>query len=94
MRMPVRIVYVIDEPALKGFAFGTLRGHPVSGEVAFLVERSADGSIVLKLRTFSGPGRGAWALVYPLVLLLRRGIRNTYFAALAGPMTESADTGL
>ena len=37
-RIPARVVYVVDEPARRGFAYGTLHGHPESGEEAFLVE--------------------------------------------------------
>lgn len=58
MAMPVRVVYVIDEPRRKGFAFGTLSGHPVSGEVAFIVEHHADDSVHFTLRSFNGPGKG------------------------------------
>ncbi|MGH3331375.1 MAG: DUF1990 family protein, partial [Nocardioidaceae bacterium] len=34
---PVRVVYVVDETHRKGFAYGTLPGHPESGEEAFVV---------------------------------------------------------
>jgi uncharacterized protein (UPF0548 family) len=44
LKMPDRVVYTIDEPARKGFAFGTLEGHPVSGEAAFIVQRDPDDS--------------------------------------------------
>ncbi len=90
MRMPIRVVYVLDEPDRKGFAFGTLAGHPVSGEVAFIVERAADDSVSFVLRSISGPGRGLWRLAYPIVLLMRRGFRDSYQQALAGPSTERA----
>lgn len=86
MKMPVRVVYVLDEPNRKGFAFGTLAGHPVSGEAAFIVERSADDSVRFVLRSFSGPGQGMWRLAYPIVLLLRRRFRESYLEALAGPL--------
>jgi uncharacterized protein (UPF0548 family) len=86
MAMPVRVVDVIDEVDRKGFAVGTLAGHPVSGEVAFLVERHEDGSVWFVLRSVSGPGRGLWALAYPLVLLLRGGLRTSYEEALTGPL--------
>ncbi len=84
MSMPVRVIYVLDEPRRKGFAFGTLAGHPVSGEVAFLVEHKSDDSVHFTLRSFSGPGKGLWAFAYPVVLLLRGGLKNTYFEALTG----------
>ncbi len=88
LKMPIRVVYTIDEPARKGFAFGTLKGHPVSGEAAFTVERNLENdSVWFTLRSLSGPGKGIWFLTYPLVLLLRPGIRNSYINALAGPIS-------
>src|SRR5512139_3551990 len=38
VKAPVRVVYIVDEPHRKGFAYGTLPGHPESGEEAFVVE--------------------------------------------------------
>jgi len=35
---PSRVVYVLDEPNRRGFAYGTLPGHPLSGEELFAVE--------------------------------------------------------
>src|SRR5215469_14773479 len=32
---PCRVVYVIDQPGRRGFAYGTLAGHQESGEEAF-----------------------------------------------------------
>jgi uncharacterized protein (UPF0548 family) len=32
IRVPCRVVYVLDEPERRGFAYGTLPGHPESGE--------------------------------------------------------------
>ncbi|GGQ19408.1 DUF1990 family protein [Streptomyces mutabilis] len=86
MKMPIRVVYVLDEPNRKGFAFGTLAGHPVGGEAAFIVERSADDSVWFILRSLSGPGKGLWRLAYPIVLLLRGRFRESYLKALAGPL--------
>ncbi len=37
LRAPCRVVYVIDEPDRRGFAYGTLPGHPESGEELFAV---------------------------------------------------------
>ena len=87
LKMPVRVVYTIDEPARKGFAFGTLKGHPVSGEAAFIVQRNPDDSVWFTLRSLSGPGKGLWLFAHPMVLLLRTGIRNSYINALAGPIS-------
>ncbi len=42
MRVPCRVVYVVDEPDRRGFAYGTLPGHPETGEELFCV-RPDDG---------------------------------------------------
>ena len=39
---PVRVVAVIDEPTVHGFAYGTLPGHPESGEERFLIHHDTD----------------------------------------------------
>jgi uncharacterized protein (UPF0548 family) len=40
---PCRIVWVLDEPDRFGFAYGTLEGHPESGEESFVVTTTASG---------------------------------------------------
>jgi uncharacterized protein (UPF0548 family) len=40
-----RIVQTVDEADRFGFAYGTLSNHPEQGEEAFLVTRTADGSV-------------------------------------------------
>lgn len=52
---PVRVVQVIDEPRRKGFAYGTLPGHPESGEEAFIVELHPDGNVTFTITAFSRP---------------------------------------
>jgi uncharacterized protein (UPF0548 family) len=37
LQAPCRVVYVIDEPDIRGFAYGTPPGHPESGEERFAV---------------------------------------------------------
>lgn len=50
---PIRVVAVVDQPARCGFSYGTLQGHPVSGEEAFIVHRTANGDIWLTLRSLT-----------------------------------------
>lgn len=52
---PVRVVAVVDTPDTRGFAYGTLRGHPVSGEEAFIVRKAPDGRVTLTLRSLTAP---------------------------------------
>ena len=52
-----RVVRVVEEAddgvRRQGFAYGTLPGHPESGEEAFVVEQDAAGDVVLRLAVFS-----------------------------------------
>jgi uncharacterized protein (UPF0548 family) len=63
---PCRIVYVIDEPARYGFAYGTLPAHAESGEERFQVEIDpADGSVWYDILAFSRPRLWLARLAYP-----------------------------
>lgn len=54
-RIPCRVVHVIEQPDRAGFAYGTLPGHPVSGEELFLVEHQTDGTLTFTITAFSRP---------------------------------------
>lgn len=82
---PVRIVAVIDEADRCGFSYGTLDGHPVSGEEAFIAERRDDASVWLTLRSVTRPGRGKWRLMFPAVLVAQQVYRYRYLRALVPP---------
>jgi uncharacterized protein (UPF0548 family) len=85
-QIPTRVVYVIDEPDRKGFAYGTLPGHPERGEESFVVERRADESVWLTIRSFSRPSnRWFWA-VYPGLRLMQAIFTERYKRALTGPI--------
>lgn len=79
---PVRVVAVVDRPDRRGFAYGTRHGHPVSGEEAFIVHRSPDGTVWLTIRSMTRPGRGLWWLAFPAVLVAQRWYRRRYQRAL------------
>lgn len=85
-RFPARVVYVVDEPARRGFAYGTLPGHAERGEEAFLVERGDDGSVSLVIRAFSRPASFGWWLVAPALRIVQAVFTARYLRALAGPM--------
>lgn len=85
-RAPCRVIWIIDEPKRKGFAYGTLPGHPESGEECFIVEQTDEGSVWLTVRAFSRPATWwAWA-GYPVTRLVQYLVNRRYFQALAGPM--------
>jgi uncharacterized protein (UPF0548 family) len=86
LRIPVRIVYVIDDPTRRGFAYGTLPGHPESGEEAFIVEQRDDESVWLTIRAFSRPAHPALWAVYPVLWLVQAIITSRYEHALTRPL--------
>jgi uncharacterized protein (UPF0548 family) len=54
VQAPCRVVYVVDEPDRRGFAYGTLTGHPESGEELFAVRIDPDsGRVYSEVVAFS-----------------------------------------
>lgn len=83
VREPVEIVAVVETPTRIGFAYGTLQGHPVSGEEAFIVHRTPDGAVFLTLRSLTGPSTSQpWWLLFPVLLGVQRIYRRRYLRAL------------
>jgi uncharacterized protein (UPF0548 family) len=82
VREPARVVALVDEPDRCGFAYGTLEGHPVSGEEAFIVSRTTDGDVLLTLRSLTRSSPGRWRLLFPLILIAQRWYRSRYLRAL------------
>jgi uncharacterized protein (UPF0548 family) len=84
LRAPVRVVYVVDEPRVRGFAYGTLPGHPESGEESFLVELGADGEVVCRVTAFSKPVTWLARLGGPMATLTQAWVTGRYLRSLAG----------
>jgi uncharacterized protein (UPF0548 family) len=89
IREPVRVIYLVDEPRRKGFAYGTLAGHPLRGEELFVVERHDDDSVWLAVRYFARPANRWWWAVYPLVRLGQAIMLRRYLRALAVPLATA-----
>ncbi len=79
---PVRIAAVIDEPRRQGFAYGTLAGHPESGEELFLLTEADDGSVTLTIRAFSRPATLLSRAGGPVARWTQRRITRRYERAL------------
>ena len=82
LTIPCRVVYVVDEPDRKGFAYGTLPGHPETGEEAFVLQRRADGQIDFTVSAFSRPATLLTKLGGPFGRLMQRLMTNRYLSAL------------
>ncbi|MEW2400096.1 DUF1990 domain-containing protein [Streptomyces sp. NPDC046862] len=57
IKAPCRVVWTLDEPRHKGWAYGTLPGHPECGEEAFVLYRTGDGTVWLAVTAFSRPAK-------------------------------------
>jgi uncharacterized protein (UPF0548 family) len=51
--IPCRVIWAQTSGQVQGFGYGTLPGHPESGEEAFLVELTDDGEVLFRTRVFS-----------------------------------------
>ena len=80
---PVQVITVVDEPDRRGFAYGTLTGHPVSGEEAFLVDRGPDGWVWLTVRSLTQRSIGIWRATYPLLPVAQYLYSRRYLRSLA-----------
>jgi uncharacterized protein (UPF0548 family) len=88
---PCRVVAVLDEPDRRGFAYGTLPGHPESGEESFIVSRPVDRAVepededvpvTFTVRAFSRPARPLARLGGPVTRLVQRLVTERYLDAL------------
>ncbi|MDT0342379.1 DUF1990 family protein [Streptomyces litchfieldiae] len=82
LRAPCRVVWVVREEERVGFAYGTLPGHPASGEEAFLVERLPDDSVWLTVTAFSRGAAWYTRAAGPLGRLAQRAVGHRYGTAL------------
>lgn len=87
VRESVRVVYLVNEPTRRGFAYGTLAGHPLRGEDCFVVDRMPDGTVWLTVRSFSRPATPLWMFLAPLVRLAQLIAVRRYFGALSARMS-------
>jgi uncharacterized protein (UPF0548 family) len=82
LQAPCRVVYVVDEPRRHGFAYGTLTGHPESGEEAFMIEHHDDDTVSFKVTAFSRPATRLAKIAGPLGAGVQRRITARYLRSL------------
>jgi uncharacterized protein (UPF0548 family) len=80
---PCRVIYVIDEPGRRGFAYGTLAGHQESGEESFIISRDRDGAVRLAVTAFSRPATWLARAAGPLGRAAQDQVTRRYLRALA-----------
>ncbi|WP_067568096.1 DUF1990 family protein [Nocardia acidivorans] len=80
---PCRVVYVVEESDRRGFAYGTLPGHPEIGEELFAVEYDAgDDSVYGVVAAFSRAGAWYTRIGGPVVRMVQRWVARRYIGVL------------
>ena len=80
---PCRVVYVLDEEDRRGFAYGTLPGHPESGEELFAVEYDrATAAVYGVVTAFSRPAAWYTRLGGPVARAAQRLAAEAYLVTL------------
>ncbi|AEV75971.1 hypothetical protein MycrhN_5498 [Mycolicibacterium rhodesiae NBB3] len=83
VQAPCRVVYVVEEPDRGGFAYGTLPGHPESGEELFLVRYDpATEDVFAEVTAFSRHATWWSRLASPFTSLVQRVVTTRYLKAL------------
>jgi len=87
IRIPCRVAYVVAERDRVGFAYGTLPGHPESGEESFVLTRLRDGRITFTITAFSRPATRLARLGGPVTRVVQDRVTDRYLrAAEADPL--------
>lgn len=83
LKAPCRVVYVVDEPHVRGFAYGTLPGHPESGEERFVVRHDpATAAVYAEVCAFSRPATWWSKAGGPITSLAQRVMNKRYVRAV------------
>jgi uncharacterized protein (UPF0548 family) len=90
---PCRVAGIVREPGRVGFAYGTLPGHPVTGEEAFFVERLPGGAVRLAVVSFSRAAAWYARAAGPLTRAGQRAVARRYGRALRRLVREAGRAG-
>ncbi|GAA2532524.1 DUF1990 domain-containing protein [Pilimelia columellifera] len=82
LAIPCRVVYTEEESDRRGFAYGTLPGHPECGEEAFLVRYTTSGEVHVRIRAFSRPASLLARAGEPLSRLAQAYATSRYITAI------------
>ncbi|MGP4003827.1 DUF1990 family protein [Streptomyces sp. 8N706] len=81
--IPCRVVWAMSGPRRTGFAYGTLPGHPESGEESFTVTLDERGGVWFAVTAFSRPGNWYTRWGGPVGRLVQRAAAERYLRAVA-----------
>jgi uncharacterized protein (UPF0548 family) len=72
VQAPCRVVWTRNGQRSAGWGYGTLPGHPVRGEEAFVVSQDDEGTVWLDVLAFSMPESWATKAAGPLLPVFQR----------------------
>ena len=91
---PCRIVYLVDEPDRRGFAYGTLPGHVERGEELFAVERDPVSGLVTYRILMIARAVHPLARLFPWVVrLMQERFRKTSLATMRAYVARGGTGG-
>jgi len=79
---PCRVVYVIDEPGRRGFAYGTLPGHPRARRGSLHRQPAPGATVTFSITAFSSPATPLAKAAGPLGRAIQRHITSRYQRAI------------
>lgn len=83
VRAPCRVVYVVDDENRRGFAYGTLAGHPEAGEELFAVRfEPSDDAVWADVVAFSRHATWWSTAAGPVTSLIQRIMTGRYLRAV------------
>jgi uncharacterized protein (UPF0548 family) len=82
VKIPCRVLEVVNETRRRGFTYGTLPGHPEAGEEEFLLEELDDGRILFTITAYSRPSSTLARLGGPMGRVAQRLMTRRYLQAL------------
>lgn len=82
VRVPCRVVWATDDPRHAGFGCGTLPGHPVRGEEAFVLNHDTDDVVRFHVRSFSTPANGFARAAGPALPVLQGATYRWYLVTM------------
>ena len=83
--MPCLVVWAERDDDHAGFAYGSLPGHPESGEERFELTLAPSGEVTFTITAFSRPGRWFTRLAWPVNRFVQRRMTQRYLCTLDSP---------
>ena len=88
--IPCRVVWTLHTGRRRGFAYGTLPGHPESGEECFVLEHAENDEIWLTIAAFTRPGSLLIRSLGPVGPALQRFYVRRYAVAIRRSVSSAS----